>query len=107
HLPAVHVHSCGAHVVGPAAVHVGCVVVGLLASTARHGRADRRHAVVHGDAVGTGIGPEVAVEGPVLLLDDDDVLDLVDPRRHDIAPGRTAADELALGRGWLRAAARR
>ena len=58
----------------------------------RHAGPGQRIGDAHagGNAVGAGIGPEVGVEGPVLLHDDHDVLDLVDPggRGHPDRPGR-------------------
>src|SRR5436190_22383834 len=49
----------------------------------RHGVGDahREPSVPPGDAVGARVGPEVVVEGPVLLNDEDRVLDLVDAGR--------------------------
>src|SRR5437667_4547071 len=41
------------------------------------GHADRGHPVLHGDAVGAGIGAKVTVERAILLHNKDDVLDLV------------------------------
>ena len=107
HLPPVDVCRGVRCRVGSAAVHVGVVGVGRDALP-RLGvvHADRGHAVLHRDPVGAGVGPEVGVEGPVLLLDHDDVLDLVDARRDDVAAGGAAADTLDGGRGG-RAAARR
>ena len=87
-------------VVRTAAVDVGRVVVGLLASAGRDRHAHRRHAVLHGDAVGARVGAEVAVEGAVLLLDDDDVLDLVDAgrdRRSDPSARRSPFRREAAG----------
>ena len=86
---------------GPAAVDVGRVVVRRLAPPVGIGHADRRHAVLHRDAVGARIGPEVTVEGAVLLFDDDDVLDLVDAGRHHVVAGRSARYDLGLGRWAL------
>jgi hypothetical protein len=40
--------------------------------------ANDRNAIVHRDAVGAAIRPEVTIERAVLLHDDNDVLDLVD-----------------------------
>src|SRR5205807_4828781 len=65
-----------------APVDVGGVVVGAAAPAGRVRYADRGHPMAHRDAVRPGVGAEVAIEGPVLLHDDDDVLDLVDAGRH-------------------------
>ena len=107
HLPSVDVCRGVRCRVGPTPVHVGVVGVGR-DTLPRLGvvHADGGHAVLHRDPVGAGVGPEVGVEGPVLLLDHDDVLDLVDARRDDVAAGGAAADTLDGGRGG-RAAARR
>ena len=60
-------------------------MVGLDAFVRRGvGIADGRHPVLHGDPVGARIGAEVGVERAVLLHDDHDVADLVDP----VAEGR-------------------
>ena len=84
-----------------AAVDVGGVVVGPGAPAAGVRHAHRRLPVAHRDAVRAGVGPEVAVERPVLLHHDDHVLDLVDPGGHQVRAVRAAADDLArmLGRG--------
>jgi hypothetical protein len=70
--------------VWPPAVEVGAVVVRLDAPPRLGvGVADGGDAVRHGDAVGAGIGAEVAVERAILLHDNDDVLDLVDAARDE------------------------
>ncbi len=84
---------------GPAPVHIGVVDVGRLALAGlgvvhAHGGL----AILHRYAVGTRVGPEIGVEGPVLLLDDDHVLDLVNTGRHDVAAGPPATHPLLLGR---------
>src|SRR5437764_11809240 len=63
------------------AVSIGAIVVGALATAAiRMGQTrDRLSGRATSDAIDTGVGAEVGVEGPVLLHDDDDVADLVDP----------------------------
>ena len=94
HRPAVDVEPRVALAVWSAAVYVCGVVVGLLAASGRDSNANGRYAILHGDAVRTGVGPEVTVEGPVLLLDDDDVLDLVDSGRDHVAPRRPATHPL-------------
>ena len=73
--------------VRPAAVDVARIVVRVAAAAVRRiGDADRRHAVLHRDAVRARERAEVAVEGAVLLHDHDHVLDLVDAGidRHPI-----------------------
>ena len=80
HLPAVDVVDRVDRVVRAAGVAVGRVVVRLDADVRlRVGIADRRHAVLHRDPVGAGVRAEVGVERAVLLHDDHDVADLVDP----------------------------
>ena len=69
-----------------AAIDVGGVVVRPGASAAGVRHTDGWHTRVHGEAVGPRKGTEVAVEGPVLLHDDDHVLDLVDARRRHVGP---------------------
>jgi hypothetical protein len=65
-----------------AQIDVGAIVMGLDAGLGLGvGKADSRDTVLHGDAVGTGIGSKVVVEGAILLHDHDDVLDLVDRGR--------------------------
>ena len=81
-----------------AAVDVGGVVVRRLAAARRHGYAHRWHAIRHRNAVGARVGAEVAVERPVLLFDDDDVLDLVDTRGHEVVARRAAAHPFGGGR---------
>ena len=78
-------------VVRTTAVDVVGVVVRRLAAATRDG-----HTHAGRDATGAWIRAEVTVEGPVFLLDDDDVLDLVDAGRHDVVPLRAPADPLAL-----------
>ena len=79
------------------AVHVGMVDVRRYAgATGRVGHARRRCAVLHRDAVGAGERPEVGVEGPVLLLDDDHVLDLVDAGRDEVGTLRASGHPLGL-----------
>ena len=97
HLPAVDVGQGVDGGVRPAAVDIGVVDIGGDAGSGggvvhAHGRP----AVLHGDAVGPRKGCEVRVEGPVLLHDHDDVLDLVHAGRDDVAAGRTAAHPFPL-----------
>src|SRR4029077_1867685 len=78
HLPAVHVHQAVGGLVRRAGILV--LVVHERGNTlARHriGHANGRHAALHRDPVGTRVDAEVGVERPVLLHDDDHVLDLV------------------------------
>src|SRR5579884_3863706 len=89
HLAAVDVVDQVLPHVRPAGVVVVSVVIGTLAlARPRVWNADGGDAVLHGDAVGTGEGAEVAVEGSVLLHDDDDVLDLVDTVLRSIGGSR-------------------
>ena len=123
HAPAVDVLLAGERAVRAARV-VGAVRVEerlhAASDSVRH--AHRRHAVLHRDPVGVGIGAEEGVEGAVLLHDHDHVADLVDvacppcvPRaRHASPRGRGAAtrrpeddeqqgdgaDESQLNGGW-------
>jgi hypothetical protein len=65
-----------------APVAVAPVVIGLLAGVAIRIREARHRARIPdeaGDAVGARVRPEVGVERAVLLHDDHDVADLVDP----------------------------
>ena len=83
HLSVVDVEDRVAHVVGAARVAVGRVVVWLDADVRlRVGIAGDRPGIAREprDPVGAGIRPEVGVERAVLLHDDHDVADLVDPR---------------------------
>src|SRR6202008_734028 len=83
-----------------AAVDVLDVVVGPDAPAGRVALAYRRHAVVHGDAVRSGIGPEVTVERTVPHHDNNRGLPLVAPGRNPVRAGRAAG---GLGRpGHLR-----
>ena len=83
HLPVIDVAHRVDRVVRAAGVAVGRVVVRLDADVRlRVGVADGRHAVLHRDPVGAGERAEVGVEGAVLLHDDHDVADLVDPPRE-------------------------
>ena len=76
---------------GPAAVLVREVVKRLYAPAAvRHERADGRHAPLHWDPIGTRERAEVGVEGAILLIDDDDVLDLLASQRELASVGRAA-----------------
>jgi hypothetical protein len=80
HLPVIDVTDRVDGVVRPAGVAIGRVVVRLDADVRlRVGVANGRHAVLHRDPVGAGERAEVGVEGAVLLHDDHDVADLVDP----------------------------
>ena len=83
HLAAGHVELRVRLVMWSAAIDRARVVVGPHAgSTIGVRDTDLGLAVrLHGDAVGPGVGPEVVVEGAVLLHDDDDVLDLPEPGR--------------------------
>jgi hypothetical protein len=74
------------------------VVVGLLATSGRYGHAHGRLTSAHGKAISTRTRAEVAVEGSVLLLNDNDVLDLVDPGSHCVVPRRSARHDLGLWR---------
>jgi len=79
HRPAGDVGAGVGAEVRAAAIAIVAVVVGFDALLILGGGiADDGRAVRHGDAVGAGVGPEVAVERAVLLHDHDDVLDLVD-----------------------------
>jgi len=83
HLAAGDIAHRVAVAVRPACVAVELVVVGTLAGVqSRIGDANRRRAVLHRDPVGAGVRPEVGVERAVLLHDDHDVADLVDPVTH-------------------------
>jgi hypothetical protein len=65
--------------VWPSLVHEGRIVERTDAATdLRVGDAHGRAAVSHRDPIGAGERTEVRIERPVLLHDDDDVLDLVD-----------------------------
>ncbi len=79
HLAGVDVGQRIGLAVRSAAVHIMGVVVGV-DTLAGEGirRADGKDAVGIRQPVRTGIPPEIGVEGPVLLHDDDHVLDLVD-----------------------------
>ena len=80
HLAAGDVAHRVAVAVRTALVAVERVVVGPLADVPpRIGNADRRLARLHRDPVGAGVRAEVGVERAVLLHDDHDVADLVDP----------------------------
>src|SRR6266566_270960 len=60
-----------------AAIHILCIVVGTSAWRAATCRdASFGFARLHGNTVRAGIGPEIMIEGSVLLHDDDDVFDL-------------------------------
>src|SRR5258708_32344899 len=60
-----------------AAIHILCIVVGTSAWRAATCRdASFGFARLHGNTVCAGIGPEIMIEGSVLLHDDDDVFDL-------------------------------
>ena len=102
HLAVVDVGDRVHLAVRAAAVDVGGVVVGTVAAAGRVRHADRGHPMAHRDAVRPGIGAEVTVVRPVLLHDDDHVLDLVDALRHHIAAQRAARRRL----GRLRRGAR-
>src|SRR6185437_7911822 len=65
HLAAVDIGDGVGRAVRAAAIAVGAVMVGTHAVAARARHAHRRAAVLHRDAVSTGKGPEVVVEGPV------------------------------------------
>ena len=54
----------------------------------RVGDADRRNAVLHRDPVRARKGAEERIERPVLLHDDHDVLDLVNPGQRLVDPGQ-------------------
>ena len=62
HLPPVDVDARTTFIVWPATVDVGCVVVGRLTPTCRDGHTDSWRSILHGNAVGPRIRPEVAVE---------------------------------------------
>jgi hypothetical protein len=82
HLAVIDVADRVDRVVRAARVAIGGVVVRLDADVRlRVGVADGRHAVLHRDPGGAGIRAEVGVEGAVLLHDDYDVADLVNPPR--------------------------
>ena len=89
HPSVVHVDRRAFHVVRPAQIVVVGVVEGadtLMGPGVRD--AHGGDAVLHRDAVGPGVGPEVGVERPVLLHDHDDVVDLHDPLRLAAAGAR-------------------
>ena len=93
HLAVIDVADRVDRVVRAARVAIGRVVVRLDADVRlRVGVADGRHAVLHRDPVGAGIRAEVGVEGAVLLHDDHDVADLVDP------PGSCGARLVSMAR---------
>src|SRR5579885_629223 len=78
HLAAVNVCRGVGLPVWTAAIHVIGVVIGLVTGAGfgiRH--ADGGDAILHGNAVGAGIGAKIRVEGTVLLHDDNDMLDLI------------------------------
>jgi len=77
HCAAIDVGDGVVLAVRAAAIDVVEVVVGAGAATADVRHAHGRHPVPHGDAVSSRIGSEVAVERPVLLHDDDHMLDFV------------------------------
>ncbi len=78
HLAAIDVRRGVTLAVRPAPVEIGGVVVRRDALP-RGGivHAHRGHAILHGDAICTRKGAEVAVEGAVLLHDHNDMLDLM------------------------------
>ena len=80
HLPASFVGDGIGHAVRAAAIDVGGVVVGPGTRALWVRQAHRRRPVLHGNAVRPWVGAEVVIERPVLLHDDDHVLDLVDAR---------------------------
>ena len=83
HRPTVDVGGAVDGIVGTTTVAVGVVDVRFDAlARGRVGNADGGDTVVHRDARRSRVGPEVGVEGPVLLEDDHDVLDLPDPARR-------------------------
>ena len=101
HLATVDVRDAVGQVVPRTAVHQARIVVGLVAALGSWiGHADRELAVLDRDAVRPGVGPEERIERPVLLHDDDDMADLVDPGRHRGRRGR--ARRLARAAGQAR-----
>jgi len=92
HPAAVHIRDGVRLAVRSASVHVGGVMVGPGASPRGVRDARGRGPVRHRDPVCPGIGPEVRVEGPVLLHHDDHVLDVVETGRDDIRAARASAD---------------
>src|SRR4029077_7190937 len=110
HLPASDVVPRRGPVVRGSLVQVGTVV------ERRHGparmgigQADGGYAVPHWDPVGSRVGPEVAVEGPVLLHDYHDMPDLVnvwvDRRRWRGRPGKNRGPTRWPGRRFASLAA--
>ena len=80
HLAAVDVRDGGTALMHRAAVHqAGIVVRPVAALGARIGHAHREPAVPDRNAVGARVGAEERIERPVLLHDDHDMPDLVDP----------------------------
>ena len=105
HLAAVDVARRVRIVVRSTTVDVGVIDVGRHARAVRRiGHAHGRLAVLHRDPVGARKRTEVGVERPVLLHDHDDVLDLVDAGRDDVAAGGSAAHPFHL-RSWRGGAA--
>src|SRR6516225_1723020 len=78
HLAAINIGDGISDTVRAAAVDIGGVVVRADARAPRVGYACGWNPAAHRNAVHSRVGAEVAVERPVLLRDDDHMLDLVD-----------------------------
>ena len=82
HLPVVVGRHRRLVPVRPALIDVVRVVVRVRAATVRGRLAHRRLPVLHRDAVGARVGPEVLIERAVLHHDEHEVVDVVDPFRR-------------------------
>src|SRR5262249_19473525 len=84
HLPAVHVGPRVVPLMRPAEIHRVGIVMGGDAGPPGICETD-----VVGEPFRPGIGAEVVIEAPVLLHDEDEVLELLEPDRRRWSPGRT------------------